>query len=65
VTIEASSLPRKNDKVFEKRPIESISKYGSSGMRTINNDLAGQMENEKRSVSIKEILNRKLTIKRD
>jgi hypothetical protein len=30
ITTSASSLPRKN---FEKRPIESISKYGSYDMR--------------------------------
>jgi hypothetical protein len=59
-----SNVQRKNDKLFEKRPIESISKYGSSDMGTPGGP-AGALAREKRAVSIKEILNRKLTIKRE
>jgi len=32
VPVSVATLSRKNDKIFEKRPIESISKYGSSDM---------------------------------
>lgn len=36
----ASSLPRKSDKVTEKKAIESISRYGSSDMKHLQGDLS-------------------------
>ena len=65
IPLTAASLNRRSDKIFEKRPIESISKYGSSDMNGRGNSAAvNALEREKRAISIKELLNRKLTIKK-
>lgn len=62
-TIAVSSIPRRNDKVIERRPVETISKYGSSDINTRSGSAA--VDRQKRAVSIKELLNRKLTVKRE
>ena len=66
IPLSVASLSRKNDRAYEKRPIESISKYGSSDMNNGRGTSAtvDALEREKRAISIKELLNRKLSIKR-
>lgn len=45
--------PRRYDKIVEKRPIESISKYGSSDMNNKKGTSTAMLEHQRRAVSIK------------
>jgi hypothetical protein len=58
-------MARRSDKVVERRPIETISKYGSSDMNGRQGIPAAVLDRQKRSVSIKELLGRKLTVRRE
>ena len=63
-TIAVTAAPRRADKMTERRPIETISKYGSSDINARNGVSAAMLDRQKRSVSIKELLGRKLTVRR-
>ena len=63
-TIGVTSIPRRVDKMTDRRPIETISKYGSSDINARNGASAAMIDRQKRSVSIKELLGRKLTVRR-
>ena len=63
-TIGVAIAPRKADKMTDRRPIETNSKYGSSDINSRHGVSAAMLDRQKRSVSIKELLGRKLTVRR-